>query len=369
MPGPSSTVRRRTSVRADDDALALTSALSPGVRVRRIGPAAWSVNEPQQQDRRLTRLVRIVNPGRPTRITLRMACANPAWMSHLYLVQGRRVTAITGSAGAACANFSFEAPVGVSLIGPEVWYGNEDADRFLRRMLRRGGRGMVDDIGRSGEGRPIRRLAIGDVDAEHVVVVAGREHADEPSGSFAVEAVAEYLLEQMDDDPLYRRCRFDLLPIVNPDGVAHGEAYPQPGASTVATPNRSDPHYCGMASDDPTVVAWRQYLFAQRPAALVNYHAYWSLPFPQVIFYDRRDGMAMVDHLIHDDLAADCRWYVMRQADEKRTMMRPCVERFGTVVALFELPWRGRSVREVRALGVRMFLATMAALRQRKSLT
>ncbi len=348
--------------------LRLASALSRDLRVRRTGPAAWTVSDPHAHDQRVTRLVRIDNPGPATRITVRLRCANPAWISHLYLVQGQRITAITGTAGVGCVTFSLDAPAGVSHIGPEVWYSNEDADRFLRRMQRRSNRCRVDDIGHTAAGRPIRRLVIGDMAAKHVVVVAAREHADEPSGSFAVEAVAEHLLTHLDDDPCCRRCRFDLLPIVNPDGVARGEAYPQPGPSTVANPNRSDPHYCGMTSDDPTVTAWREYLFAQRPAALANYHAYWSLSFPQVIFYDKRDGLALVDHLIHDDLTTDCRWYVMRQAAEQRTMLRPCVERFGTVVALFELPWRGRSVPEVRALGVRMFEATLAALRQRLAL-
>lgn len=347
--------------------LKLSSALSRGVRVRQVAETTWSVNEPQQKNLRLTRQVRIQNAGKPTPITLRMTAANPSWMSHVYLVQGRHVQIIRGQAEAGRVSFTITAPRGESLVGPEIWYSNEDGDRFFERMLRHPGRCQVDVIGHTLQGRPIRRLIMGNLEAKKVVVVAGREHADEPSGSFAVEAVAEHLLEQGREHPLCRSCRFDLIPIVNPDGVAHGEAYPQPGASTSGQPNPSDPHYCGMTSNDPTVRAWRDYLFAQKPAAIVNYHAYWALSFPQVIFYDKADGMAMVNHLIHDDLSDDCRWYVMRQAAEARTMLQPCVEQFGSVVAMFELPWRGRSVAQVKALGVNMFLAATQALQQRKT--
>lgn len=351
---------------ANGDVLTLTSALASGVRVRRIGSAAWAVNEPQQQGLRLTRLIRIDNAGRTTSVTLRMAAVNPSWMSHLYLVQGQRVKAITGVAGAGRVTFTFDAPPGVSHVGPEIWYRNEDADRFIRRMLRRSMHCSMDSIGNTSEGRSIRRLTIGRTDAKHVVVVAGREHADEPSGSFAVEAVAEHVLDQLHADALYRDCRFDLIPIVNPDGVASGQAYPRPGKSTVTNPNPSDPHYCGIASDDPTVKAWREYLFAQRPAAFVNYHAYWALSFPQVIFYNKDDGLVMVDHLIHDDMTANCRWYVQRQSAESRTMLYHCVKKYGTVVGMFELPWRGRLVKDVRTLGLRMFLSVMEAMRRRK---
>jgi len=347
------------------DTLKLSSALSPGVCVRQTGPAIWTVNEPQQDDLRLTRLVRIDNSGDKATVTLHVDCANPSWMSHLYLVQNGRVTIITGQPGAGCVTFTFDAPSGVSHVGPEVWYDNEEGDRFIRQTLGRSKRCAADVIGHTMEGRPIHRLVIGDPEAEHTVVVAAREHADEPSGSFAVEAVAEHLLDQIEAVPLYSNCRFDLFPIVNPDGVAHGETYPQPGKSTVTDPNPSDPHYCGMKSDDPTVKAWREYLFTQRPAAFINYHAYWALSFPQLIFYDKQDGMAMVDQLIDTDMTTDCRWYVMRQAAENRTMMHHCVKEFGTVVAMFELPWRGRSKEDVRVLGLRMFLSAMEALRRR----
>lgn len=348
--------------------LTLTSALSPHLRVRRIGPATWTVNEPRRNNHHVTRLIRIDNPGKKTAVTLRMTCANPAWVSHVYVMKGRTAKPVAGTPGDGCVRFTFDAPPGVSHVGPEVWHTNEDGDRFINRMCR-SQRFTADAIGHTLEGRPIRRLTLGDPKAKHVVVIAGREHATEPSGSFAVEAVAEYLLDHHDDDPLYRDCRFDLIPIVNPDGVARGEAYPQAGKGKggLGQFNPSDPHYCGMVSDDPTVKAWRDYLFAQRPDVFANYHAYWAFNFPQVIFYDKRDGMAMLEHLIDTDMSHACSWYVKRQAAEQRTMMHHCVKKFGTVVSVFELPWRGNTIQDIQTVGVRMFLSTMEALRARNN--
>jgi hypothetical protein len=97
----------------------------------------------------------------------------------------------------------------------------------------------------------------------------------------------------------------------------------------------------------------------------VNYHGY-LFGMPQIIFYDRADGMAMLDALLARRSARDeVAWYVKWQCRENKTMMHACVRRFGTVLALFELPWAGCTVDQAQALGLAMFRSVLSAWERR----
>jgi hypothetical protein len=255
--------------------------------------------------------------------------------------------------------YEFSAPHGMSLFAPAPWYSNEDAARFAQRTVRRSRRCAIMGIGRTLEGRQIEALAIRPehpLRATRKVVVIAREHGTETAGSFAAEAVVQGILSPSAPAIWRRDYEFHVFLSVNPDGVAHGRAYPQDGPKEL-----SDLHYFGMSSQDPTCRALREYLFRVRPVCLVNYHSYTGFPIPANIFYDKADGMAMMDALIHTDMSRDPSWYVKRQVAENKTMLYHCVRNFGTVLALFELPWRGRTLAKVRQLGLDMFRCVMHA--------
>lgn len=79
------------------------------------------------------------------------------------------------------------------------------------------------EIGRSLQGRPLHKLEIGSPQADSALVVIGRQHPPETTGTLALMGFVETLVG---DTPLAREFRqqFQVLvvPLVNPDGVELG---------------------------------------------------------------------------------------------------------------------------------------------------
>ena len=332
----------------------LHNLLGRTVTIRRAGDHGWTIRQRHSghyEHNQAATWVSIVNTGKPRTITVRLVWAECAAMEYRrwgYLRVGRRHQVLTGAVGTTATTYTFTAPHGECGFGRCPWYDNTDADRFLRRAG-----GDVELIGHTLEGRPIRSLVMRPRARRNVVVLA-REHATETAGSFAVEKVVKHLLAHRRAQPGFA---FHIIPIANPDGVANGTKHPQDAPIEV-----SDLHYAGMTTDDPTCRAVREYLLALRPAGIINYHGYlW--PMPQLIYYDRRDGLAMHERLLNDDPNDAPSWYFKRQVRERHTMPGYCHQKFGSVVALYELPWANRTITQVRRLGLDMFLAAMHASR------
>lgn len=78
-------------------------------------------------------------------------------------------------------------------------------------------------IGHSVQGRPLQMLTFGNVQAKRVLLVIGRQHPPETTGSLALMGFVDQLAA---DTPLARRFRDDafviIVPLLNPDGVAEG---------------------------------------------------------------------------------------------------------------------------------------------------
>lgn len=81
----------------------------------------------------------------------------------------------------------------------------------------------ADIIGRSVQGRPLRMLRFGNPDAKDVVLVIGRQHPPEITGSHALMGFVDRLLS---DTALAREFRSRtwvlVVPLMNPDGVVEG---------------------------------------------------------------------------------------------------------------------------------------------------
>lgn len=80
----------------------------------------------------------------------------------------------------------------------------------------------LDVIGKSTQGRPLRRLTIGDGEEGHILII-GRQHPPEVTGAWALESFVEALTAQTPlADEFRQRFTVQVVALVNPDGVDGG---------------------------------------------------------------------------------------------------------------------------------------------------
>lgn len=341
--------------------IALTDLIGGTVSIRKTGKTEWTVVQrnygPEHDNNHNPTWLRVENMGAAAQVCLRVKWAAFLWMGlrkFAYLKRGDKWEVITGRIDTTTTAYTFTVPRGALIFGVTPWYSNEDAERFVQRMLKKNDLCRSAGIGRSGEGRDILRLTIGKEDRPNVVIL-GREHANETSGSFAVEATADYLLSPAAPKGWLDKYQFHFLPIVNPDGVAHGTKLTQPGPVS-----EFDMVMGGMTSRDPTIVALRKEMQRLKPAALIMHHAYlFSSPF--VGCYDKKTMMAALDILLGRDTQNTIAWLARITGPEKKTLRSYCRTKFGTVVFITELPWYGRTPDTIRSMGVETFIAMMQA--------
>lgn len=78
-------------------------------------------------------------------------------------------------------------------------------------------------IGRSGQGKPLTVVHIGDTSSHRKIVVLGRQHPPEVTGHYALQAFVETLLANTPEmDNFRRKFHVYVIPLLNPDGVDEG---------------------------------------------------------------------------------------------------------------------------------------------------
>jgi len=342
--------------------VSLTDIIGGTVSIRQTGKTEWSVVQrnygAEHDNNHNPTWLRVANMGATVQVCLHIKWAASQWMGlrkFAYLKRGKKWEVITGQIDTTTTTYNFRVPRGVLIFGVTPWYSNEDAEQFVQRMVKKSDLCRGDSIGQSGEGRDIRRLTIGKAGRPNVVLI-GREHANETSGSFAVEAAANYLLSPAAPKAWLEKYQFNFIPIVNPDGVAHGTKLTQPGPAS-----EYDMVQGGMTSRDPTIVALRKEMLRLKPAALLMHHAYlFSSPF--VGCFDKKTMLVALNVLLECNKRDLIAWMVRITGPEKKTLRSYCRTKFGTVSFITELPWYGRTPDVIRFMGVETFTALMQAM-------
>ena len=345
----------------------ILDAIGGTVQIQAESRHCWTViqrydGENQDNNQNPTWLA-VENAGSEVRVRLQVQWATSEWMPYRkfgYLKCGTQWDVIKGEVDATTTTYEFSAPTGVINFAVLPWYSNEDADRFFKKVCRQSPLCQVQTIGHSREGRAIQALTVGrSQPGKKNVLVVGREHAGETPASFMIEAIVKYLLSGKASEKWLRRFVFHFLPIANPDGVANGTKNPQLGPDRAS--DGSNLYYAGMTSADPTCQVVRDYKIRLRPACFLNYHSF-LFPIPQIIFYDKKKGMRVLDFLLGEPNPKDCSdWMVKRQREAGHSLDTYLWKRFRTQSVCFEVPWAGRSVQEIEALGVKTLESILAA--------
>jgi len=170
-----------------------------------------------------------IRSSKPCEVTLRLAIATAkarprAWASR----DGRRWAMApdsqwTGEPGDRECTIKVSVVPDPIFIASNHMIGIEELDAWSTRVGMESGV-AVESIGRSAGGRPILAFTLNPQAPPDHVVVIGRQHPPEVSGSVGLMKFVERL--QQSDAALAdfgRRFRITVIPLVNPDGVHEGQ--------------------------------------------------------------------------------------------------------------------------------------------------
>lgn len=170
-----------------------------------------------------------IRASKPCEVTLRLAIATPkarprAWASR----DGVRWSMApdsqwVGEPGARECTLTVSVSPDPIFVASNQMLGIEATDEWLARVALDAGV-SVSPIGRSSAGRPIHAFTLNPQAPADYVVVLGRQHPPEVTGSIGLMAFVERLLQS--DAALAgfgKRFRVLVIPMVNPDGVHEGQ--------------------------------------------------------------------------------------------------------------------------------------------------
>lgn len=156
-------------------------------------------------------------------------------------------------------------PSGTGLVAAQELIASDDTESDLARWAAIGS-ARVFTLGASHDGRPIEAIRLGRADAPRLVVLLGRQHPPEVTGALAMTAFVDALAVQAAD---LGDVQVLVVPMLNPDGVAHGHWRANRGATDL---NRD----WGLFTQPETrsVKAWLDALPAGvRPVLMVDFHS------------------------------------------------------------------------------------------------
>lgn len=156
-------------------------------------------------------------------------------------------------------------PPGSGIVSAQEVIVPDDARADLARWSAATG-APVFTLGRSHDGRPIEAIRLGRADAPRLVILLGRQHPPEVTGSIAMTAFVDTLAaraETLGDVQVL------VVPMLNPDGVARGHWRANRGAMDL---NRDWGDF--TQPETRAVKAWLDALpSAVRPVLMVDFHS------------------------------------------------------------------------------------------------
>lgn len=112
-------------------------------------------------------------------------------------------------------------PTGSGTISAQPIVDAEDHARFAVGLVNKFSAERVI-LGQSHDGRSIEAIRIGDPAARRLIVILGRQHPPEVTGSYALEPFVEELAAQLKYSADAEHLQLLVVPLLNPDGVERG---------------------------------------------------------------------------------------------------------------------------------------------------
>ncbi|MDT8281110.1 MAG: M14 family zinc carboxypeptidase, partial [Erythrobacter sp.] len=178
----------------------------------------------------------------------------------------RELVADVADDGAAAR---LRVPGGTGVIAAQEVIVQDNHAADLRRWSAATG-APVFTLGQSHDGRPVEALRLGRADAAKLVVLLGRQHPPEVTGAIAMQAFVDELVGIAGRDPgLGADTQFLIVPLINPDGTAHGHWRANRGSTDL---NRDWGDFA--QPETRAVKAWLDALPAHvRPVLMIDFHS------------------------------------------------------------------------------------------------
>jgi len=260
------------------------------------------------------------------------------------------------------ARFCLSLPPGDSWLGLNPRYNLADLDAFITRLKQRRHHDLTIRVaGHSGQGRPIPILIIGDPGrSKHQALICARAHPYESGGSYALEAMVDFLLG---DAAATLRCRYavHVLPMLNPDGVYNGlsRLTDLRGANLNLVHTKMDPAHDSIQAVIKEV----------RPAIMIDLHQFLERDRDDVRSTDA-SFLARLAQKLPDQSHVAKRWNLVKWElgsipEEQLNWSQHMAREYGGWGLLFELPWFGRTAHDMRTLGAALVQAVFATHTER----
>jgi hypothetical protein len=257
-------------------------------------------------------------------------------------------------------HFCLDIAPGTSRIGLHPPFGKPELEAFFEQAGALAGAKRIS-FGQTAAGRPLEAAVLPALEQEGVCLLGlGRFHPYESAGSYCIWGVLD-LLASARGESLRARRTFVLVPVTNPDGVAHGlcKRTAWGGVNLSAE---------GNESNDPTACALRGLIAgigaASRRAVLFDAHG-WMNREDGLSVYGADLGCAIPARLGGDLFAHGWRTSVRDATAPDATrgdLRRYAVLRLGMEAVVTSIPWYGRTPALMRQIGARIAEAILEVL-------
>jgi hypothetical protein len=257
-------------------------------------------------------------------------------------------------------HFRLVIPPGTSRVGLHPSFGRHELEAFFAQAGTLGGAKRIT-FGQSAEGRPLEAAVLPGLDhAETCMLGIGRFHPYESAGSYCIWGILD-LLAGARGETLRAKRTFVLVPVANPDGVAHGlcKRTAWGGVNLSAE---------GNESNDPTACALRGLIAgvggALQRTVLLDAHGWMNREDGLWVYRAGLEG-AILAQLDPDLFPHGWRTYVRDAAapDSATGDLRQFAAlHVGMETAVISIPWFGRSQAQMRRIGAAVAEAVLRAL-------